>query len=355
MNDSTQEKSYAPTRRRLREARKRGEVVRSQEVTSALVFIALLALFATGGAYFWRHLQALAGLPLRYLEQRGASDLGIAWLIERAFSEFVYLGLPLLVIVLCAALLGAYAQVRSLFSAEPITPKMERINPALGLKRMFALRNLVELVKMVVKIILLGTVVYVVIHSTIEVAVKASYLAPADIARLGAALLGQMLAWAAVVYVAMAAVDYGHQYYEFMKRQKMSLQELRRELREDEGEPVLKGRRRALAREMAAYDLQREVRAASVVIASARSAVALHYEKGTSDLPKVVAKGQGALAQQICALATQADVPLHWDAELAQRLLDHTQVGEFIGDTLLEAVAQVFVATRQQPRDTKQK
>lgn len=347
MSAATEEKSHAPTRQRLRLARKRGEVARSGEVTSTLVLVALLALFALAGTFLWEHVQTAAALPLEYFEQRRADEDVVAWASERGFMALLQILGPVTLVTLVGALLGAFVQVRALFSLDPIKPKMERVNPALGMKRMFATRNLIELVKMTVKIALLAILVYALLRSVIAESAKAAHLNPAAIAAYGAVLLGKLLVWAAVIFAAMAAVDYAHQRFEFMKRQRMSREDLRREMREDEGEPLLKSRRRGLAREMATRDLDQEVRNASVVVVGTRTAVALYYQSNAKTLPRLVAKGMGAAAEHIRSVAVQCAVPIHRDDALAQRLFKSTPAGEFIASALFEPVAHLLATLRR--------
>jgi type III secretion protein U len=279
---------------------------------------------------------------MQYFEQRRASEGAVAWALEYSMKTLLQVVLPIMLVTLAAGLLGAFVQVRALFSLEPIKPKMERLNPALGLKRMFLMRNLIDFAKMTIKIALLGILVYVLLRSFIDEAPYAIRLSPAAIAALGVSTLGKLMGWTAVIYAAMAAVDYAHQGFEFMQQQRMSREELRREAREDEGEPLLKSRRRLLARELAMQDLDHEVRGASVIIAGARSAVALHYQSDAKTLPRVVAKGWDATAVRIQELARQAGVPVHRDDALAQRLFRASPAGEFIASELFEPIARVL-------------
>jgi type III secretion protein U len=336
------EKTEKPTPKRLREARKRGEVVKSKDVGSTLVFIVLVGLLAPAGGYYWRHLSAIANLPQQMLAE-SAPEERFAWLIEKLFTEFVLLSAPVVGLALAAGVLGGFAQVRALFSTEPIVPKMDRLNPAAGLKRLFSTRNLIDVLLTILKVLLLGVIVYWVVRASIGAAVQGAYLTPLGIQTLGLELLAPIFGWAAVVYCVMAAVDYVHQRYEFMKQMKMSIEELRREHKDMEGDPMIKGKRRGLMRELATSNMLEQVRKASVVVVNpTHIAVALYYETGKTELPVVVAKGEDAMAQRIREIAEQENIPILQNVKLARQLYASTPLDHYIGKDLLQPVAEVL-------------
>ncbi len=337
-----EEKTEKPTPKKLRDARDRGEVVRSQDVTSSVVFVAVLVLIALGGPYFWLHLQRLAELPKRMLEG-GAFEQRLPWFLERLQIEFVMLGLPLIVMAFFAAAFAAFMQVKAVFSLDPILPKMERLNPVEGLKRLFGTRGLIGVLLMVVKTIFLGAIIFVVVRGAAAAVVKAPYLSAIDIRSLAGSILTPVFAWAAVVYFVMSAVDYLHQHYEFTKQNKMSIDEVRREYKDMEGDPLIKSKRRSLFREISMNQMMENVRKASVVVVNpTHIAVALYYERGKTGLPMVVAKGEDALAARIRAAAEAANVPVLHNVKLARQLYESTPLDHYIGDDLIEPVAEVL-------------
>jgi type III secretion protein U len=339
VSDTTQEKTEKPTAKRLRDARKRGEVVRSNDVSGTLVFVALLLLFAVGGDFFWRHLAAIETLPGQVLKH---TDLAVRWpdLLRQLFKEFLFIVAPVMGVILIAALAGMFLQVKSLLSFEPLKPNVARINPARGIKHVFSVRNLINLLKTTIKTILLGSILFVVIRGSLDAIVHTGYLPPQGIQQFGMALLFKIMTWSAVVYAIMAAVDYAHQHYEFMKQQKMSREELRRELKETEGDPLIKSHRRSILRKFAMTDMLMEVRSAAVVIDDLRIAVALRYEPGVTELPLVVAKGEDAAAQRIREAAQAAGIPVQRNAALVRRLQESATLDQYIPQQLFESVAE---------------
>jgi len=336
------EKTHKPTPRRLREARKRGEVVRSRDVGSFASFMAFWICLWVSAGNSWSHLAHLIGFAARAADPVAGSQ---PWTLQMQsmLLDAAWVLLPLLgVSVLLAALVGVL-QTRGLISFVPLTPRFERINPAQGLRNLFSMRQLFELVKMGVKMILLLAVLVYFIGLALDTLVRQVYSPAEDVLHLWAALCWRLMGWAAVVYALAAVLDYAHQYYEFMKKQKMSIEDLRQEHRDTEGDPHIRNRRRALAREHLFSDFLTRLPPASVVVANpTHVAVALYYEPGTTPLPRVVAKGADALALRIRTLAQRGGVPVLEDRPLARRLYREVAVGHYIKDELIDAVAAVF-------------
>ncbi|WP_454738051.1 EscU/YscU/HrcU family type III secretion system export apparatus switch protein [Cupriavidus necator] len=338
MSDS--EKNLEATQRKLDEARKRGEVPRSSDVTSSVVFLGVLAGLWLLGRYFVRLFQALwhsamGSVPQHLVDQQ-------MLVLGEAGARFLLMGvLPIVAIALVCGIVGAFVQVGPLVAFEQIKPNLARLNPAEGLKRMFAVRNLVNLAKILVKIALLAGLVYVLALGAIEDGVRTGYARPAEILLLVAYIILRMCCWAAVIYLVMAVVDYVHERYQFMKRQRMSVEEYRREYKETQGDPIMAGRRRAAFFEAAFFGVGERVRVSTAVVYSTQYAVALRYD-GPGTLPKVVAKGSGHVAARIRQAAADYLIPSAFDSELAQRLYLNVPLDRYIDRTLFERVADLM-------------
>ncbi|HEX6706135.1 MAG TPA: EscU/YscU/HrcU family type III secretion system export apparatus switch protein [Albitalea sp.] len=334
------EKRHAPTPKRLRDARKRGDVAFSVDVSSTVVFVAVVAgLWALGHAAF----DALHAL---WVEATGATlieapDAHLAQLLAHAATVLLWGMVPVAALAAVAGMLGSFVQVGGLAVWSRITPNANHLNPVEGLKRIVSMRNLVNLAKMLAKTLLLALLLFVVIRGFLGTAVTLGHGTPAAVMAAGAHALLVTFGWAAVVYAAMAAVDYVHQQHEFTKRHRMSFDDVRRERRDAEGDPQIAGRRRAVHAEAVYLSLADRVRAASAVIHSQRVAVALQY-LGDKDLPRVIARGEGEVARQIVRLAGEALVPLAEDAGLAERLYDEVPADQPIPRSLYGAVATLL-------------
>ncbi|KQW02537.1 flagellar biosynthesis protein FlhB [Rhizobacter sp. Root1221] len=334
------EKTHDPTPKRLRDARKRGEVVFSADVASTAVFVGVvLALWLLGATGFsalrelWLH--ATNGALLR---SPGASLPG---LLQHAQAVWLWGVLPVAGVAAFAGIVGSFVQVGALAAWQRLSPDVNRLNPAEGLKRMFSTRSLINLVKVVVKTLLLGALLFVVVRGFIETALKLGYVDPASALNVAARMVLVTFAWAAVIYAVMAVVDFVHQRYEFIKQQRMSIEDLQREYKENEGDPLTSARRKSAHFEQVYASLADRVRAASAVIHSPRVAVALQY-LGEKDLPRVIARGENEVAAQIRRAAGEALVPLAFEPSLAERLYAEVPEDMAIPRSLYEPVARLL-------------
>jgi len=334
------EKTHKPTAKRLRDARKRGEVVFSQDITAAAVFVMVTVAAWLLGAWSLELVRALwqqATSP-EMLAQPGQH----AQALWQTGLHALCLGCGAITgVALLAGSAGSFFQVGGMAAWERIKPDLKRLNPANGLQRMFSSRNLVNLLKMVLKTGLLAGLLVTLIASHLETALRLGYAQPGAVLKVGAHLMLGIFGWAALIYVLMAGVDYAHQHYEFMKQQRMSIDEIRREHKDNEGDPLNMGRRRMAHFEAVYASLADRVRASSAVIHAGNQAVALQY-LGETDLPRVIARGEGAIGAQILKVAGEALIPVTTDIELAPLL--YAEVGQdmAISRALYKRVAVVL-------------
>jgi type III secretion protein U len=350
------EKTQKPTPKKLRDARKRGEIVRSRELSSLGAFAGLWISLGLGGAYLAKHLASIVEQAIT--AGTLAPDRGVqSWLppLQSLARDMSWILAPLLIAsVSCAALIGAL-QTRGMISGDPITPKFERINPGEGLRRLFSTRQLIELAKMLVKTGLLMGMLLVYLSRAVDPLAKAVYSSAPSLLSIGATLAWRLMGWAAAIYVIGAVLDYAHQYYEFIKRQRMSIEELRRDLRETEGDPLIKHRRRVIGRELVFGALKNRISSASVVVVNpTHVSVALHYLPGRAELPRVIAKGVDGLALQIRTQAELEGVPILEDPPLARKLFREVGLDHYISEELIDVVAAAFRWARQVDRRSAQ-
>ena len=339
MSDSS-EKNLEATHRKLEDARKRGEVPRSADVTSAVVFLGVLAVLWVLGRYFVRLFQALwhnaMGAVPQHLQDQQMLVLG------EASARLLLMGvLPVAVVALLCGIVGAFVQVGPLVAFDQIKPNLNRLNPAEGLKRMFAVRNLLNLAKILLKIALLAGLVYVLARGAIEDGVRTGHARPAEILVLIAWILLRMCCWAALIFLIVAVIDYVHERHEFMKQQRMSVEEYRREHRETQGDPIMAGRRRAAFFEAAFFGVGERVRVSTAVVYSTQYAVALRYD-GPGTLPRVLAKGGAQVAARIRQAAADYLIPSAFDSDLAMQLYLKVPLDRPIDRDLFERVAELM-------------
>jgi len=340
--ETLQEKTEEPTPRRREEARKRGQVAKSREVAAVAVLSGSLLSLVMGGSYMLGQLFSLwrvfLGFPERGLDQRSAQGL-----LELAVKLGLKALLPLWAILLPVAFLSFYLQTGGLAAWETLVPKAERIDPIKGFKRLFSLPSLVELLKSVLKLLLISYVAYLVVDSEKE---RVLLLARAEVPELGRVLfvLARNLFFKTLLALAVLAIlDFLFQRWETERQLRMTKEELKEELKQTEGDPWVKSKIRQIQRAMAQKRMMAEVPKADVVITNpVHYAVALKYELKEMPAPQVLAKGKGHLAQRIKEIAEEAGVPVVENPPLAQALYRDVEVGGFIPQELYQAVAEVL-------------
>ena len=346
--DSSQSKTEPPTHKRLRDLRKKGEVAKSPDVSATAAVIAGVIYFAVGGGYLLDRLKGIvhsaASADFNALSDPQAL---LQWMRELFVSALV-LVLPFVLILLAASALAGFLQVGAVFSMEPIKPQLTRLNPVEGVKRLFSLRNLVELAKLLVKTLVLTVVVVLLVRYSLPTLLRSHWLEVGSILPLALRFFS-LLAWSALAcFIAIAAFDVWFQNWDYRRRNRMSIDEVRREYKEMEGDPHIRGRRRQLHREVGTANMLQNVRKAKVVVVNpTHVAVALYYEAGETDLPVVVAKGEGDLAAQIRRIAEEEGIPILRNVDLARRLQATAPLDQYIPDDLIEPVAAVLRWVRQ--------
>jgi type III secretion protein U len=336
------EKTEKATAKKLLDARKKGEVAKSKDATSAVVFMVLLGLLWMAGGVFMSALQAVFEVAINAPAQVGS---GKPWwlLFEQLARDAAKVVLPVLIAAVVAAVLAGFAQVRGVFSFEPMQFKPERLNPAEGLKNLFSTRQLIELLKLIAKTLALGGALFFIVKAGLPGAVRTLYAEPAAAGLVGWKLLLWLFSVAAAIYAVMSIADIGLQIFEFLKRQRMSKDEVRREQRDMDGDPHVRGRRRQLARELATGQGGAPLSKASVVLTNpTHVAVAIWYERGITELPIVIAKGLDTDAQAIKREARTLRVPIVENPPLARELFAQVGLNESIEAAHFEAVAEVL-------------
>jgi type III secretion protein U len=349
------EKQFKPTARRLREARKRGQVVFSNDVASTLVFVVVvLGLWLFGST-------ALSMLQELWLQATSRAaltrpDARFTLLLWHSAEVILWLCIGIFAIAALGGLAGSFFQVGGLAAWQRMKPDANRLNPAEGFKRVFSVRSLVNLLKMVLKTLLLAAVVYLVVRTYLADALRLGYVTPATTMSVVGEVLLVTCGWAAVVYAAMAGIDYVHEHFEFMQQQRMSFEDLQREHKESEGDPVNRSRRRSAYFEIVYASIGDRVRASSAVIHAGDLAIALQY-RGEHDLPRVIARGEGEVAQQIRRVATEQLIPTEEGPELARRLYAEVPLDQPIPQSLYAPVARLlrWAQGEDQPSPTNER
>lgn len=341
-----EEKSFPATPKRREEARKKGQVARSSEFGAALTLLAVvLALHALlpgeGGLSLLRDLQS----TFQFSPHDSAFTFATVhqW-HTRALGWEAKIVLPVLLLAAALGLVSGVGQVGFAVTPEALAPQWSRVNPASGLKRLLSMRGTVEAFKGLLKMGLVGGVCY----STLRGAIDSGELLRTmgepltEVVSVVGGLIWTLGLRVSVILMILAVADYAYQKYEFEKSLKMSLTEIKQEVKQSDGDPHIKAKIRRLQREMSKRRMMQDVPKADVVITNpTHYAVALTYDGGGS-APKVVAKGQDEVAARIREVARENKVPLVENKPLARTLYGTVEIGREIPADLFEAVAQVL-------------
>jgi len=348
------DKTEQPTAKKLDDARKKGDVPKSKEVTSTVGLILWLALGALTLTYASTRIGMLYDALFTTIGQ-GWMTTGFAGaaraLGAQAAELAVMLTAMLLVPVAAVGLLTDFLQHGPVLSFEKVTPKLENLNPVEGVKKMFSLDNLIELVKAVLKTALLFTIGWLVVKSEIPQIVGLARSPDLPVQTLGAVLWRltlHLLAWTVALFTLIAVLDAGYQRYSFMKKMRMSLRDIMQEMKESEGDPHIKQQRRALHQEWSQRNAQNAARNANVLVVNpTHVAIAIDYDRETCPVPTIAAKGEDHVARAMREAAEEAGVPIVRNIPLARDLLARAEVGEIVPADLFDIIAEVILWARE--------
>jgi len=337
-----EDRTEPATPRRREEARERGQVARSADLSSALVLLsAVLALKFLGrpmiGGIFASAASVLEGLALVDGEPGN-----LLMHFGGAFTAVLLGFLPFIGIVLAAALGASLLQVGFLFTTGPLTPDFDRLNPVSGLGRLFSIRGLIRILSGLLKVAAVGLVVFWTMWAERVRLVELSGLAFEQILGVAVELMLTLSLRAALVLLVLAVFEYGFQRWQHERDLRMSKREIREELKRYEGDPRIRERRRAIQQQLALQRMILGVPNATVVITNpTHLAVAVRYEK-SMEAPVVVAKGAELLARRIREAAQDHGIPIVERKDLARALYRSVDVGQSIPPDLYQAVAEIL-------------
>lgn len=352
-NDSSQEKSEKPTPKKLRDARKKGQVAKSKEVETVAVFIGAFACMAFFGGMMWAAMKEVMEMAFKMVDHDPVPsemyDLGKAafFSIAKASSPF------LLGLFLIAGLVGFF-QVGPMFSLEVLQPQLNKLNMIENLKNMFKMKTVIELVKNIFKIVVVGFIAYSVIKSMFGPFLL-TVTSPIEMAaKVGNMMIVKFMIRFLIFFILIAILDTYFQRKEFMKNLMMSKEEVKREYKEDEGDPHIKHQRKQIHQEMAMGDAKQAVKGADAIVTNpTHLAIAIKYDKKDMMAPQIVAKGQRMYAEFIKELAKEYDIPVIRNVPLAWALIE-LEIGDDVPEKLYAAVAEIltFVYRLKQERES---
>jgi flagellar biosynthetic protein FlhB len=342
-NQDGQEKTEQPTPKRLQDAKKKGQVARSRELNSmAITLLGGVALVSMGthlGGGLWELMAGNFTIPRADIYD----PMALIRRLATAVQDGLFMLLPFFLVVVVAAIASSVALGGIAFSGEAMAPKFSKLDPIKGIKKVFSLKGLMEVLKAMAKFLLVGSATALLLWLTLDEFIGLSRL---DLEQ-AMVQMGSLIGWSFVMISAtlilVAAIDVPFQLWDHKRQMKMTRQEVREEMKETEGRPEVKGRIRALQRELAQRRMMEEVPEADVIVTNpTHFAVALKYEQSRMLAPKVVAKGADLVAANIRRVGEENRVPLVESPLLARALFFSTELGQTIPAGLYLAVAKIL-------------
>ena len=337
------ERTEQPTPKRQEDARRKGQVARSTDLTTALLLLGALGVLSVAGGPFIVGAVAILQQALRATPHGDLGPDGGLALFSHPAVGLARQGWPFVVIPAVTAVAAQMLQTRAALSWEALGPNWSRLSPARGLARLWSGHGLVETLRTVVKVVLLGGIVYATFRADwsalLTLGQGGTEEAVGTIGRVARNL------WLAVglSYLVIAGLDYAYQLWHHQQSLRMTREEVREESKEVEGNPLLKSRVRALQRQRATRRMMADVKRADVVLRNpVHVAVALRYESGRMRAPRVVAKGARLVAGRIVETARRYGVPIVENPPLARSLFRAVAIGQEIPRDLYRTVAEVL-------------
>lgn len=345
MADSAEERTEKATPKKRKDTREKGQVLKSTEVNTAaelLIMITVIKLFGSGMvSKLFSVLQRIISAEYIYTSDFGSKYA--ARVIGRSLFDILYIIFPFLAAAIIASIASNYLQVGFLYTTKTLKPDLARLNPIEGFKRIFSLRTLAELLKSVLKILLIGSVIYSEYNKKF---IQIPQIMEMDVVSSASYIFDSLLdiAYKAVfMLVIIATADYFYQKYDYEKRLMMSKKEVLEEYKQTEGDPKIKGQIKKRQREISSRRMIGRVPTADFVVTNpTHFAVAVRYDEKLDKAPVVVAKGQDLLAQKIKKIAAENNIDMVENKPLARALYASCEVDQQIPPEFFKVVAEIL-------------
>ncbi|MGZ8157992.1 MAG: flagellar biosynthesis protein FlhB [Methylobacter sp.] len=343
-----EDKTEEPTGKRLDDARKKGQIARSRELNTFAMMIASAAVLLMQGGKIGKGLLEMMRTEFQLSRATIFDPASPVLHFKQVMIDGLMLITPFLALMVVVAIVAPISMGGWVFSWEAIAFKPSKMNPITGIARIFAVRGLVELVKALLKILLVFAVAVALHRSYISELLGLGVESPEQAIEHSLDIIGMSFLLLSTSLVLIAMIDVPYQLWDHSKNMKMSKQEIKDEHKESEGSPEVKGRQRRMQMDMAQNRMMAEVPKADVIVTNpSHYAVALKYDQNSNSAPKLVAKGVDLIAAQIRNAAIGADVPLVASPPLARALYYSTELEKEIPQGLYLAVAQILAYVYQ--------
>ncbi|WP_375286109.1 type III secretion system export apparatus subunit SctU [Sphingomonas sp.] len=355
-NNDSGDKTEKPTPKKLADARKKGDVPKSKDVTATATLFVWFIVFAFGAGFAGTRIAALFDHGFGMISNGQPFDVSAKSLGMEALWALAAISAVALIPAAVTGVLTEFLQAGGVFTTEKLKPSLDKLNPMEGLKKMFSLDNVIEMLKTLAKAMLIVFILWLVLRGSLaEIIERTGPLlqpsaesdgraAAASVLSYTGSLVRQALLWTFAVFVLVAVLDMGWQKHSFMKKMRMSLRDIKQEFKENEGDPLIKGNRRQMHEEWANQNAVGAARGANVLVVNpTHIAIAIDYDAESAPVPVVAAKGEGPLAQAMREAAEEEGVPIVRHVSVARKLYEDAAVEEVIPRDMFEAIAQIIL------------
>ncbi len=340
---SSGERTESPSAKRRDDFRKKGQVAQSREVQTAAMFSLLLLFWLFFAPSFWESLQEMIITVWKSSGEYNITTLSVVQLAYHLGASLAMILAPLFLVALVVGFFATFMQIGWLFTAQPLMPDFSKMDPIKGMGRFFSKRSLLEIVKSLLKVGLIGWVAYKTVAGEFDRALLLGEMPVVSTIHYLANTAALVMAKVAFIMIVLALLDYGFVRWEMEEKMKMTKQEIKEEMKETEGDPHIKSKIRSIQQQMARRRMMAAVPSADVVITNpTHYAIAIKYEAGQMDAPVVLAKGQDLIAEKIREIAREHDVPLVENPPVARLLHSRVDIGQSIPEDLFRAVAEIL-------------
>ncbi len=337
------EKSEKATPKKLRDARKKGQVAKSQDFPSAFTFIVSIACLLAMSSHFYDYLTSFMISQFRSIPAHADLSNRAGAILGDVMNVIFATSMPIMIIVSTIGVLINFLIIGPVFSMEAMKPDIKKLNPVTNIKNMFKLKTFVELMKSVLKISGALILIYSVIYHSLDQIISTCMMPFVGSAVVFSSFLKQVVLRVGIFFIMMGIFDLIFQKRVFAKEMKMEKFEVKQEHKDTEGDPQIKSKRRQIAQEIAYQEGPGATRRAKAVVTNpTHIAIALEYAAEDEPAPKIATMGLDLIAEEIIKIALANNIPIMRNVELAQILYYKGNISDYIPEETYEAVAEIL-------------
>ena len=355
MGEDSGEKTEQPTPHKLREARKKGQVAKSKDLTAALLLLGAFYTLKASAGYIWEQMTYITMVAFQQIPLEFSATVA-GHLLFVSLKVFGAAVAPIFAVNMIIAIVVEVMQTGFLISFESIKPDINKLNPIEGVKKFFSLKQYVELIKSVIKMTVIIAIIFFVLKDEFYMVILSQQMTLLQSMVFTGSLVMKIVTRIGLFYVVIAIFDYFYQKHEHIKGLKMSKKEIKDEYKKLEGDPLIKQRQKDTARQMAQGRQMGSIPDSDVIVTNpVHVAIAIKYKPNNMRAPIVLAKGKRLIALQIRSLAEESRIPIVENPLLARNLYDSVDVGGEVPPTHYKAIAEIlaFVYNLKKAKSTR--